>query len=136
MIPAALRRAIWERADRRREYCLVHDDDGLLPHEPDHIVARQHHGPTRSENLALACFECNRFKGTNLSSVDPESGEVTLLFHPRNDRWEEHFRLEGAKIVPLTGKGRATARLLQLNSDARLADRDSLILQRRYPTRE
>src|SRR5438876_12420513 len=102
MISVALRRAVWQRAQGRCEYCLIHDADSLLPHEPDHVIAVQHGGPTIIENLALACFECNRFKGTNLSSVDPESGEITPLFHPRRDRWPEHFRMEAASIVPMS----------------------------------
>src|SRR2546423_11663937 len=133
MIPPVLRQAVWQRAQGRCEYCLIRADDSFLPHEVDHIFALQHRGPTILENLALACFECNRFKGANLSSLDPETGQVTDLYHPRRNRWETHFRLEGATIVPLTPEGRATIALLQLNSEARLRDREALILSARYP---
>ena len=133
MIPAALRRAVWQRAQGRCEYCLIHDTDSLLPHEPDHVVPVQHGGPTTIENLALACFECNRFKGTNLASIDLQSGEPTFLFGPRRDRWEIHFGLNRAIIVPLTDKARATTALLRLNSEARLEDRETLIRNGRYP---
>jgi 5-methylcytosine-specific restriction endonuclease McrA len=133
MIGAALRSAVWQRAHGRCEYCLVHATDGLLPHEVDHIFAVQHGGPTLLENLALACFDCNRFKGTNLSSIDPQTSRVVSIFHPRRDQWKNHFQLHGAKISPLTAKGRATAALLRLNTDARLEDRKALILTGGYP---
>src|SRR5437667_4729271 len=60
-------------------------------HEPDHIIATQHRGPTSSENLALACFDCNRRKGPNLSSVDPETTRIVQLFNPRRDNWRNTF---------------------------------------------
>ena len=86
-IPAALRRLVWERANGRCEYCLVHDDDVLLAHQPDHIIAEQHGGPTAAENLALACVHCNRRKGPNIASIDPDSGQLTPLFNPRTQIW-------------------------------------------------
>ena len=91
-IPANLRRLVQERAEQRCEYCLLHSDNAFLSHEPDHVIARKHDGRTIEENLAWSCFICNRFKGTDISSIDPESGEITSLFHPRKDEWNEHFR--------------------------------------------
>jgi hypothetical protein len=105
-----------------------------VSHEVDHILARQHHGATTADNLALACFACNRRKGTNIASVDPATGKTVPLFHPRRDRWPEHFRLAGARIEPLTPQGRATVELLQLNSHARLRRRQLLLNAGRYPT--
>jgi hypothetical protein len=48
-------------------------------------------GPTEAANLALSCNLCNAFKGPNLTSVDPETGDIVSLFHPRNDPWNDHF---------------------------------------------
>jgi len=59
-IAAALRLAVWERAGGRCEYCLISEEDSLTPHEPDHTIAVQHRGSTSLENLALACYDCNR----------------------------------------------------------------------------
>lgn len=132
-IPVALRLGVWQRASGRCEYCLIHEDDGLLPHEPDHIVATQHGGVPAKENLALACFDCNRLKGPNLSSVDPETGAVVPLFHPRREDWAEHFRVAGARLVPLTPKGRATAALLRFNARDRLLHREALLQAGRFP---
>ncbi len=33
-------------------------------------------------NLALACPYCNRYKGTDLGSLDPETGQLTPFFNP------------------------------------------------------
>jgi hypothetical protein len=34
---------------------------------------------TESENLALSCPCCNRFKGSDLGSIDPETQQLTSL---------------------------------------------------------
>jgi hypothetical protein len=34
-----------------------------------------------SENLALACCYCNRYKGPNLAGIDPQYGNIVSLFH-------------------------------------------------------
>ena len=122
-IPARLRRLVTARARECCEYCLVPQAFALASHEVDHVVATKHGGATVLENLALSCFHCNRYKGSDLSSIDPESGEAALLFHPRRDHWREHFGLTGPLIVPLTSCGRATVRLLRLNQSERMVER-------------
>jgi len=126
-IPLTLRQLVAERARGRCEYCLTPLQIALVPHEVDHIVAQKHGGLTQSDNLALACTLCNRHKGTDLASIDRDTGELTPLYHPRRDRWSEHFRLNGPEIVPRTPIGRATIRLLQLNRPERLVEREILI---------
>ncbi len=101
-ILASLRREVRERAGERCEYCLLAEAKAVVPHEPDHLIALKHGGQTTSENLALACFDCNRFKGTDIVSIDAVTGELVHLFNPRTQRWFEHFRLNGAQIVALT----------------------------------
>jgi hypothetical protein len=125
-ISANLRSAVESRAKSRCEYCLVPDGAVLWPHEPDHVVAEQHGGSTGLANLALACFHCNRRKGPNVASVDSETGQIVPLFNPRVHRWLEHFRAEGARVVPLTQIGRVTVDLLRLNSPGRLLIRQAL----------
>lgn len=131
-ISETLRVAVRERARGRCEYCLTHEDDVLIPHEPDHIVAEQHGGQTTAENLALACFHCNRRKGPNLASVDPATGEVVRLFQPRTTRWQEHFAVSGLLLIGLTPAGRATIGLLRLNSPERVALREALTAAGRF----
>jgi 5-methylcytosine-specific restriction endonuclease McrA len=132
-VPATLRDLVQARAGFRCEYCLFHEDDTWFPHEVDHIVARKHRGETRADNLAWACFACNGFKGSDLTSIDPETGRVVRLFNPRKDKWARHFRLEGPLILPLTAKGRVTEYLLQLNQPRFVRARQILLLAGRYP---
>ena len=61
-----------------------------LPFGVDHIKARYHHGATTAGNLALACFSCNTFKASHAAGYDPDSGELTRLFSPRTDVWNDH----------------------------------------------
>ena len=84
-------------------------------------MARQHRGAEDLGNLAFACHLCNRKKGPNLSGLDPDSGELTRLFNPRTDVWNEHFRLEDSGvIVGLTPIGRTTSDVLGMNSGLRV----------------
>ena len=124
---AATREQVRQRAGERCEYC--HLPVPALPPSNfhiEHIVARQHQGTDDLDNLALACERCNFNKGPNLSAVDAETGQVVLLFHPRRDEWQTHFRLRRFTVVGVTPVGRATVRLLQMNSPARLRLRAKL----------
>jgi len=127
-----LRSLVAQRAGLLCEYCLIHEDDAAFSREVDPIVSRQHGGQTTADNLAYACMICNRFKGTNISSVDA-SGAITGLFNPRSERWEDHFRLTGAVIQPLPGTGEVTAKLLRLNTAERVVERNVLQRLGRYP---
>jgi len=104
-----------------------------LAFEVEHIVAEKHGGVTTEDNLALACPYCNRFKGSDLGSLDPETGQLTPFFNPRTQKWSDHFRLDGARIEPLTAEGRVTAVILQLNHPDRVLERQRLIQAKRYP---
>ncbi len=133
-ISVELRQYVIERAGHRCEYCLIHQRDAaLFSHEIDHIIAEKHGGQTTEANLALACFECNRYKGSDITSIDPQTNGVTLLFDPRQHLWSDHFELEGPLIVPLTAIGRATSFLLRLNTEPRLRRREGLIVLDKYP---
>ena len=121
-----LRRLVVERAGKRCEYCLLHEELALHRHEPDHIIPRQHGGETDPDNLALACMRCNRHKGPNVGSIDPQTGALVRFFNPRTDRWLDHFRREGPRIEPLTPEGRVTVRILHLNDDDRIDERGLL----------
>jgi HNH endonuclease len=132
-IPAALRRRVRQRAQERCEYCQLHQDDVPLTHQIDHIIPRKHGGPTAHRNLARACLECNRHKGSDLTSIDPTTRVTTPLFNPRDQTWAEHFALAGPMIVGLTAVGRATVALLRMNDTRRVMQRQLLIGVGRYP---
>ena len=99
-IPVALRRLVHERAGGACEYCLVPEAMTFAPHEVDHIVAQKHGGATDADNLALSCALCNMHKGSDLASIDPETGEVVPLFHPRRQRWSDHARGRDPRGLP------------------------------------
>lgn len=132
-VPEAMRQQVREHAAGRCEYCLIHDEDSLRPHQADHIIAEKHGGPMVVTNLAWACGICNRYKGSDLSAIDPLSGKIVPLFNPSIQRWQRHFRLVGSRIQPLTAAGRVTARLLRLNDRAHVLERGQLIALGRYP---
>jgi hypothetical protein len=90
-------------------------------------------GTSDPENLAFACYLCNRYKGSDIAALHPGTGELVRLFHPRQDRWPEHFRIAGPILVPLTNIGAGTSQLLRLNVPARVVERRLLQSLDRYP---
>lgn len=118
-----LRQRVFERAEGRCEYCLTPNLVVLVSHEVDHVIALKHGGLTEVDNLALSCTLFNKYKGSDLASVDPDTGAIVPLFNPRLDNWAEHFRIDGGHITPLTPAARATARLLRLNASERMEER-------------
>jgi hypothetical protein len=129
----ALERLIWQRAEYRCEYCQLGLGQLPLTFEIDHIIARQHGGPTRASNLALACFACNHHKGPNLAGLDIRTGRIVRLFHPRRHRWGRHFRWREAVLVGRTAIGRATLAVLAINQPDRVALRQALIDEGVFP---
>ena len=132
-VPASLRAAVRKRAGERCEYCLMPELGTFFLHEPDHIIATQHRGESNLENLALACFQCNRHKGPNVASVDPKTKRVVRLFNPRTDKWRDHFRSENGRIIPMTDIARATAALLDFDDPDREETRRNLLRGGHYP---
>ena len=127
-----MRRKVIERAARRCEYCLIHEDDEVFRHEVDHIVAEKHRGATNSSNLSYACFPCNRNKGSDLASLS-EQGVLTRFFNPRTDQWSVRFRIEKDRLAPLTIIGQVTEQIFDFNAPERCARRRGLQAIGRYP---
>lgn len=121
MITAAIRRQVRERASHKCEYCGMNQDvEPFVTYQVEHIVAKQHGGNDDLENLALACSHGNLHKGPNLSGIDPVTGKIVRLFHPRSDVWIDHFQLAGAEILGLSPPGRATVQVLAMNARTRM----------------
>jgi hypothetical protein len=131
-VPVALRRQVIERAGDRCEYCRFPQNVTLLAFEIEHIISEKHGGTTTLDNLALACPYCNRAKGTDLGSLDPETNKLTPFFNPRTQIWQNHFTLTGASIVPQNPEGRVTVLILQFNHPDRLRERTGLIAIGQY----
>ncbi len=84
----------------------------------EHIVPLVAGGASTMDNLCLSCYRCNEFKGSRQQAADPQTGQMSTLFHPRRQRWPEHFTWEDDNVTArgLTPSGRATLALLRLNS--------------------
>lgn len=135
-ISASLRRLVVARAEGVCEYCLIHEDDSFFGFEVDHVISEKHSGLTQEDNLAYACFSCNRNKGSDIASLIPESSLPVRFYHPRLNPWSDHLRLDdadGITIVPLTDVGEATARIFGFNDGERLLERRALSLLGRFP---
>ncbi len=128
-----LERLVWQRAQHTCEYCQMPQEYDELPFEIDHILARKHGGPTTAQNLALACFPCNNHKGPNIAGRDPRTGRIVRLFHPRHDKWPQHFQWDGPFLVGRTPIGRETIAVLEINLPHRVALRQALIEENLFP---
>ncbi|MEW4571015.1 HNH endonuclease signature motif containing protein [Tautonia sp. JC769] len=112
-------RRVRQDAGNRCGYCLSPQHLVMARLEIEHVVPLSRGGTNDESNLWLSCPLCNRHKGDRLSAIDPETGGEVPLFHPRRQRWAEHFRWseDGLRIVGLTPAGRATVVALQLDTD-------------------
>jgi hypothetical protein len=122
------------RANHVCEYCLVAQEDAYFTLQIEHIISRKHGGSSDVDNLALACVFCNAPKGTDIGTIVPGRTELVRLYHPRNDRWPNHFHLNGPIIEPVSEMGEATIRILQMNHDDRVPERDILTKGGHYPS--
>lgn len=132
-IANATRNQVVFRAEQRCEYCLLHQNYSAKKHEVDHIIPLKHGGKDSVDNLAWACFHCNRYKGSEVGAFSTETGQLTPLFNPRKHIWDEHFVLDRGMIAAQTEIGRVTVMVLQLNRPARIQVRVSLMKAGLYP---
>ena len=119
-ISQSVRDSVAARASNRCEYCRLHRLDDVSPQHIEHIRPRKHGGSDDPSNLALACFHCNRHKGSDLAGIDRETGKLISLSNPRAQTWSEHFLAKGVSILGLTPTGRVTATVLKINDGKRL----------------
>jgi len=76
----------------------------------------------QATDVSIAC--CHKsmqwLSVSTLTSFDPETEALVPLFNPRTQAWHEHFALDDVIVVGLTPIGRATVRLLHMNTADRL----------------
>jgi len=123
------------RAGHRCEYCHAPEAVFNLPLEVEHIVPVFRGGDDTAVNWALACRACNLYKATHVSGNDPESFTIVRLFHPREDQWEDHFRVtaESGEIEGLTPIGRVTVVRLGMNRAAQVVARQQWVRLGLFP---
>ena len=121
--------AVRRRAGHACEYCQLRDAAHPAPFEIEHIIPKQHGGPTALHNLDYSCLHCNKHKGPNLSGIDRLTSRTKLvrLFNPRRHRWRRHFRWDGPYLVGRTAIGRVTVQVLAMNDPVRVTLRQTLL---------
>jgi hypothetical protein len=136
-LSAALRREVIERAGNCCEYCRISQEDRVMPYDVALIIPEKHGGAVTLDNVCWSCYVCSGSKGSDISSIDRDgSGKLTPLFNPRQQKWDEHFRvdLSTGTIEPLTPEGRVTVSVLRLNDSVSVVHyRRWLIRLGRYP---
>lgn len=118
-VTAAQKQTVLERARGCCEYCKSQARFATQSFSTEHIVPRHLGGETSLDNLALACQGCNNHKYTKAEARDPVSDSIVPLFHPRQQRWHDHFAWSDdfTLVVGLTPTGRATIQALHLNRE-------------------
>jgi hypothetical protein len=118
------KQAVRKRAGYCCEYCRLAQSGSFAHFHVDHIIALKHGGTDADNNLCLACPDCNAYKGENVAALDPATGDATRLYHPRQQAWDGHFRLNAdATITGLTPEGRTTVAVLRFNDGERVKQR-------------
>jgi hypothetical protein len=126
-IPKYLRKATAKRANYCCEYCHIPEIDSYYGFESDHIISVKHEGLTILINLAYACPDCNRYKGTDLGTFLDNTQELIRFYNPRTDKWSDHFETdETGLITPLTRIGEATIKIFGINHPDRIIERQLL----------
>ena len=132
-IPRRLRRLVISRAGNRCEYCGLSQAGQSATFHIDHIIPVTAGGETADDNLALACVACSLRKSARLIAPDPDTRQMVAIFHPGRQRWIDHFRWEGVRIVGLTATGRATLEALAMNRVQMLEIRHEEAAHGRHP---
>lgn len=135
MISFSLREEVKSRANNCCEYCKSQDKYSPTSFTLDHIIPESLDGTSDFENLAYACFLCNRLKSNKLKSFDTSSEKWILLFNPRRDVWEENFAWseDATMIIGISVIGRCTIKELKLNREKLIEYRTCLILFGTHP---
>lgn len=118
-VTAQQKKAVAERANGCCEYCRSQVRFAIQPFSIEHIIPRSAGGETVLDNLALSCQGCNNHKYNKTEGRDPVSGDTVPLYHPRKQRWSNHFAWNDdfTRIIGLTPTGRSTVEALQLNRE-------------------
>ncbi|AMV23539.1 HNH endonuclease [Gemmata sp. SH-PL17] len=121
------------RAGAVCEYCRLPEALYPGPYTTEHIIARQHGGSDRDDNLAYACGHCNLHKGPNIAGLDPATGLLTRLFNPRVDVWNDHSEWSGHILTSRTPVGRTTGVVLAMNDAMARVVRAALLAEGVFP---
>lgn len=118
-IPEEIQNKVRQRAKFLCEDCHASEQWQYVAFTIEHIIPLTKNGTDTLDNLALACFHCNRKKSDRTTAIDPQSGAELPLFNPRQDSWSNHFiwSADGLFIIGLTPIGQITVTSLALNRE-------------------
>jgi hypothetical protein len=134
-IAEEVQQQVRRRAEFLCEYCHASEKWQYVPFTVDHFVPRSQQGTDSIENLALACFHCNRKKSNKITAIDPQLSKEVPIFNPRTEHWYKHFiwSADGLRIIGLTATGRATVEALAFNRSRAINIRAADKLVNRHP---
>ena len=137
-VTAKERAEVTERANRLCEYCRSPVRFATQAFSVEHINPRQKGGDNALDNLALACQGCNGPKHTKITGVDPFTKRTVPLFHPRRQKWSDHFAWseDFTRVLGLTPTGRASMHTLDLNREGLINLREALHALGHHPPPE
>src|SRR5579871_6230872 len=137
-VPRKLKHLVAERARYQCEYCRSREDYAVDPFSAEHILPKSRGGTTDFDNLALSCQTCNNHKYNKTEGIDPKTGLLASLFHPRQQKWSDHFSWseDTTAIIGRTQTGRATVHTLDMNRESLINLRRMLHRDGHHPPRE
>ena len=137
-VTAQQKKAVVERARGCCEYCRSQARFAIQPFSVEHVIPKSRDGQNTLDNLALACQGCNNHKYTKTEGRDPVTDDIVPLYHPRQQRWRDHFAWDDSftLIIGLTPIGRATVEALRLNREGLVNLRQILYAVGEHPPAE
>lgn len=128
VVSEAIRARVVTQSGGVCEYCRYPEEFNSGQFAVDHILPRVRGGADDLNNLALSCRSCNERKQDATEAQDPLTEDIVPLFHPRRERWEDHFAWSSdfRFIIGLTPTGRATIFRLQTNHSGVVRQREVL----------
>lgn len=131
----AVQNQVRQRANFLCEYCHADEKWQYVQFTLDHIIPLKQGGDNSLNNLALACFHCNRYKAASQVAVDPLTQRTVPLFNPRRQSWSQHFiwSTDSLTVIGTSEIGRATLDNLQLNRERIVVIRAADKIANRHP---
>lgn len=126
---------VGKRAKGYCEYCMSPSAYAPSIFATEHIIPQAIEINHDLSNLALACNTCNNHKYNKITHLDPVTGKIAPLYHPRKDYWLDHFKWsdDGSLIIGITPTGRATVDLLDVNRQSNINMRELLMMAGIHP---
>lgn len=118
-ISKALKDQVTDRANGCCEFCRAQLQFSANRFHVEHHIPISLGGANTTDNLTLACPDCNLHKSDKTEAIDPMTNQRVSIFNPRQMDWTEHFRWsdDTTQMIGETPIGRATISLLQTNRD-------------------